>query len=321
MPGSGTRTFLDPDRYEEGLRQAQIELVITPRSEFKARLTWAELHHLHVMRCDEELARIAYMSLTPQLVFVTFPTGSGPLPKWRGMELQAGEIMFHSLGERLHQWTPGPSIWSTIAIDPIQLEEYGRIFAGKSISLPTEGLVLRPSRRDAARLRRLHTRVCRLAETKSKILTHPEVARAIEQCLIEALITSLTSGKVRDDGTAKRRHAGIMIRFEEVLAQHPNRLLQIQELSELIDVTDQTLRLCCSEFLGISPSRYVLLRRLKQVHVALREADPGTANLAELARACGFTEFGGFARAYEAVFGEGPPATLRRVPGRQFIRP
>jgi len=54
MPGGGTRTFLEPDHYEASLRQAQIEAVIVPRGKFKARLTWAELHHLQVLRCEED---------------------------------------------------------------------------------------------------------------------------------------------------------------------------------------------------------------------------------------------------------------------------
>ena len=48
MPGSGTRTFLEPDHYEASLRQAQIEIVIALCPKFKARLTWAELHDLQV---------------------------------------------------------------------------------------------------------------------------------------------------------------------------------------------------------------------------------------------------------------------------------
>ena len=53
MPGGGTYTFFEPDHYEAGLRQAQIELVILPRAEFKARLTRADLHDLQVLRCEE----------------------------------------------------------------------------------------------------------------------------------------------------------------------------------------------------------------------------------------------------------------------------
>src|SRR6266446_1792089 len=237
MPGSGTRTFLDPDHYAASLRQAQLELVITSRGNFRARVTWAELHHLQLLRCEEDFPSIGYVSLAPRLVFVGFPAHSGPLPVWGGTELQAADIMFHSRGERLHQSTPGPSIWSVIALDPVQLDNYGRALSGKPLSSPPERRVVRPSLRDAARLKRLHAQACRLAETRPKILAHPEVARAIEQGLIHALVTCLTAAKVEEDGAVIRHHARIMVRFEEVLAEHLGRPLHMPELCELICVT------------------------------------------------------------------------------------
>jgi hypothetical protein len=56
MPGSGTRTFLEPDHYEASLRQTQIEILIALSSKFKARLNWAELHDLQVLRCEEDFS-------------------------------------------------------------------------------------------------------------------------------------------------------------------------------------------------------------------------------------------------------------------------
>ena len=321
MPGSGTRTFLETDRYEASLRQARIDTIVTSGGKFKARLTWAELHHLQLLRCEEDFPRIAYLSLTPRLVFVAFPAPSVAMPVWRGTELRVGDIMFHSRGERLHQSTPGSSIWSLIALDPVQLNTYGRALSGKPLIPPPEGRVLRPSPRDAARLRRLHAQACRLAETRPKMLTHPEVARAIEQGLIHALVTCLVAAKIREDWAAERRHARIMIRFEEVLAECLSRPLSMPDLCEMMAVSDRTLRSCCAQFLGVSPSRYLLLRRLKQVHIALRDADPDRANVAEFARRYGFTELGRFAGAYRAVFGETPSTTLGRAPETLFAGP
>lgn len=319
MPGSGIRTFLDPDLYETSLRRAQIGLIVVPRNEFKARLTWAELHHLQLLRCEEDFPRIGYLSFPPRLVFIGFPVNS--LPRWRGVELQSGDVMLHSLGERFHQTTPGSSIWNMIALNPAQLEEYSRVLFGKSLIPPPEGRVLRPSRRDAARLRRLHAQACRLAETKPKILAHPEVARAIEQDLIHALVTCLIAARVQEDGAVKRRHASIMIRFEEVLAKPLDRLLHISELCQRIGVNDQTLRSCCAEFLGTSPTQYVTLRRLKEVRRELCEAEPNVLNVAELARRHGFTKLGRFAAVYQATFGETPTTTLRRPPEMRFRSP
>jgi hypothetical protein len=284
MPGGGTRTLLEPDHYEASLAEAQIDAVVVPRGKFRARLTWAELHHLVVFRCEEDLPRVAYLQLSPGPAFVTFPAASGPLPPlWSGKEMQAGDIMFHSRGERLHQSTAGPFVWNVIAIDPVQLEYYGRALSGRPFSLPPEGRILRPSLRLERPLRRLHTQICRLAETKTKLLSHSEVARAMEQGLIQALVACFTTASVRANGYVKRHHARIMVRFEEVLAEQLGRPLHTPELCELIVVGDRTLRSCCAEFLGMSPTQYVLLRRLKEVRRALRDANPDTVNVTEVA--------------------------------------
>ena len=321
MPGSGTRTFLEPDHYEASLRQVQIEIVIAFSLKFKAHLTWAELHDLQVLRCAEDFPRAAYIGLAPELSFVTFPANSGPLPIWGGTELRSGEIVLHGRGERRHQSTPGSFVWNVIALNRRSLEQYGRALSGKPLSLPQEGKVLHPSARDMGRLRRLHAQVCRLAETKPRLLAHTEVARALEQSLIQTLVACLTAASTRADGSIKRRHARIMIRLEEVLAEHLSEPLHMTELCSLIGVTERTLRSCCSQFLGMSPIRYVLLRRLSRARVALRYADPDGANVLELVRGFGFAELERFETAYRAVFSETPLATLQRAPGARFINP
>ena len=79
-----------------------------------------------------------------------------------------------------------------------------------------------------------------------------------------------------------------MVRFEEVLAEHLSQPLRMPELCALVAVSDRTLRLCCAEFLGMSPTQYLLLRRLKEVRRALRDAKPHMVNVAEVARRFGF---------------------------------
>jgi AraC-like DNA-binding protein len=320
MPGSGTRTFLEPDHYEASLRLAQIEILIALSSKFKARLTWAELHDLQVLRCEEDFPRVAYVGLAPQLSFVTFPAHSGPLPVWGGTELRPGEIVLHGRGERLHHSTPGSFVWNLIALNRLRLEQYGRALSGKPFSLPQDGKILHPSARDMGRLRRLQAQVCRLAETKPRLLAHTEVARAFEQGLIQTLVACLTAASTRADGPIKR-HAMIMIRLEEVLGEHLGEPLHITRLCELVGVTERTLRSCCSQFLGMSPIRYVLLRRLSRARVALRYADPDGASILELVRGFGFAELARFEAAYRAAFSETPLTTLQRAPGARFINP
>ena len=112
-----------------------------------------------------------------------------------------------------------------------------------------------------------------------------------------------------------------MVRFEEVLAEHLSRPLRIPELCALVAVSERTLRLCCTEFLGTSPTQYVLLRRLEAVRRALRDANPHTVSVAEIAPRFGFAELERFSETYRATFGEAPSTTLQRVPGMRPVPP
>ena len=125
MPASGTGTFIDPEDYQASLRRTRIDLLVTSPGTFNARLTWATLHHLQLLRSEEDVSRIAYVSLDPALVFVGFTTRPDPPMLWGGQQLQSNEIIFHSPGERFHQRTTGPCSWSLLGLPPRPLERYG----------------------------------------------------------------------------------------------------------------------------------------------------------------------------------------------------
>ncbi len=273
MPGSGTRTFLEPDHYEASLRQAQIEILIALSSKFKARLTWAELHDLQVFRCEEDFPRVAYVRLAPQLSFVTFPAHSGPLPVWGGTELRPGEIVLHGRGERLHQSTPGSFVWNVIALDPAQLEQYGSgslrkafhfaIGAKNPASLPARcgapaapACANLPPRRDQAQIIGAYG-----GRARHRAKFDPDAGRLSDRG---------QRASRRPDQTPSRPH-------------HDQLRGGIGGASQQASAHDRFVRadwgdrarpcaLVALEFLGMSPIRYVLLRRLSRARVALRDA-------------------------------------------------
>jgi AraC-like DNA-binding protein len=314
MPKSGTFAFSDPDDFRANLREAGIELFLTVCGDFKARLTHAELPHLHLLYIREERPRVAYVSLVPERIFVTFAARSGPPLLWGGVELRPGDIVFHSQGEHMHQRTSGACHWATISQTPEHLAACAVALTGRELVPPSAGQVLRLSPSAVASLRQLHAEARRLVEKKPELIAHPEVARALEQDLIYALVTCLSIGAHCQRGAPGRRRADIMREFEEVLAAHPEHPPQLPELCSAIGVPERTLRVCCAEFLGMSPIRYLRLRRLARVRAALSHADPATATVSDIARRHGFLQLGRFATQYRAAFGEVPSDTLQRAP-------
>ena len=312
MAESGTATFANPDDYQAAVGDATVNLIVTGGGDFDARLTWLHLRRFHVLRGCENLPRIAFISLSPAQVFVSFPTSEGPPLTYRGLGLQFGDVVFHSRGERTHQRTNGESQWGIISLLPEQLAACGKALTGSKITPPLAGRVLRPSRSAAARLLRLHSKACRLAETRHQLIGNPEVARALEQELLHALVNCLTADDANGNLNTMRHHADIMVRFEDALTTHGGPQLNMPALCSAIGVPERTLRVCCTEFLGVSPIRYLLLRRLNMVRSALRRANPANASVAEIARTYQFQEPGRFAVTYRTVFGEMPSSTLRR---------
>jgi AraC-like DNA-binding protein len=315
MPSGGTRTFIDPDAYQASIAGAKVNLVFTGRGDFNARLTRVELPNLRLQRAEENLPRIAYVALAPDLAVVAFPLRADPPPICSGMVLQADDVVFHARGERMHQRTSGPGDWASVSLTPEHLAVYGQVLTGRNLEPPPVGRILRPPARPAAHLRRLHAEACHLAETKPRVLAHPEVARALEHDLLHALVECLTAD-AGPDRAVRQRHANVMARFEDALAAHSGRQRPLPELCAAIGVPERTLRARCADVLGMSPSRYLLLRRLNLVRAALRQVDPATATVAQQARQHGFSELGRFAASYRATFGETPSATLRRAADR-----
>ena len=312
MTESGTATFASPDEYAAAIGAAKVNLIVTAAGEFKGRLTWLNLGGLHVLRGRENLPRIAFVALPPAQAHISFPASGSSGLIYCGLGLNLGDVIFHSLGERAHQRTVGEADWCLMSLAPEQLAACSKALTGQSIRPPSEGRVIVPAPSTSGALQSLLSKACRLAETRRELIAN-EVARSLEQELLHALVNCLATENADRTSRWRRRHTDIMVRFEEAVATRSDSHLNLSELCAAIGVPERTLRLCCAQFLGVSPMRYHLLRRLNMARSALRRADPGTASVAEIARDHQFTELGRFAVAYRAIFGETPSSTLRRA--------
>jgi AraC-like DNA-binding protein len=309
----GTTTYTEINDYQAGIRAAKFDFTFNHQKDFKARVTWAKLRHVQLLRGQENLPRVARISLTPESVFIALPFFHGPPLICDGVEIQQGEMVFHSQGQRVHQRTRGRSNWGFISLTPEHLAASSRALTGLELIPPPFARILRPPRRDAANLLRLHNEACRLVETKPEIISHHEVARALEQELLHGLVTCMVGEDVNKYGVANRRHADVIDRFEDFSKERLEQTLRLSDLCKAVGVPERTLRMCCAKFLGMSPNRYLRQRRLNMVRAVLRDAGSPPASVEEVARRYGFSELGRFAAIYRTVFGEIPSVTLRRA--------
>jgi AraC-like DNA-binding protein len=315
MPSSAVRTFTDPDIYFAGIRNLQIDGVVTRRGEFRAASTRIDLHHLWMHRFEEKLPRI--MRITPSgsrvlLLFATDPAQSAM--QVSGMEISQEETALFGLRSPYYLRSSATCEWGTMSLTPEDLAAAGEAITGRPLAPPSFPHRIKPSARAMSRVLRLHDAAGHLAKTTPDILAKPEVARAIEQALIEELVLCLASGNSDDVRNVYRHRATVMRRLEEVLTSNPGNPLYMPQLCATVGASYTTLRDCCQDYLGMSPKRYLWLRRMHLARRALRGADAEKTSVTEVATSYGFWELGRFAVAYRSLFGESPSAALRREP-------
>jgi AraC-like DNA-binding protein len=315
MPSSAVQIFTDPDEFAASVRGTTAEVTIVERGRFTAKIIAIHLHHLRMQRVSDNLARIAHAADIPGRASISFRTQPGPSLLRNGVELLSSKIVRHGRADKssYFQRSAGYASWGTFALTTEKIASLGTII-GHDLTPPKDALSLTPPPLAMAKLQRLHAAAGRLAEDAPAVITDPEAARGLEQALIEAMIRCLGAGEAREDRAALRQHALVMRRFRREVEEKPDQALFVAELCTAIGVTERTLRMCCQEQLGMSPKRYLRLRRLHLVRRALLARASTDTTVTAIATQYGFWEFGRFAGEYKSLFEELPSNTLARPP-------
>lgn len=144
------------------------------------------------------------------------------------------------------------------------------------------------------------------------VIENLQSAKALSGVIVDALLSCLATGSMKQDGAAIGRHRQIIARFERALEERSEDMLSLSSICTAVGVAERTLNLACQEFLGEGPVRYARNRRLDHVRERLLTSDPASTSITNVAMDCGFWELGRFAQAYRSRFGERPSDTLRQ---------
>jgi AraC-like DNA-binding protein len=263
-------------------------------------------------RLSDNLPRIGHSATTAGRAMFTFRTEPGPGLLADGLEMQPTSIMRHSEGQNYYRLSAGFASYGSMSLPVEEMVAVGEAMAAVDLTPPRDAMLITPPLGAMKRLQRLHAAAGQLADDAPEVIAHPEAARGLKQLLIQALVECLSMGEASEDRSALRRHEAIMQRFRGALEANGAQALYIPDLCKAIGVSGRTLQVCCQEQLGMSPKRYLLLRRMHLARRALRDGAPTAVTVTEIATRYGFWHFGRFAGEYQSLFGETPSATLHR---------
>jgi AraC family ethanolamine operon transcriptional activator len=91
----------------------------------------------------------------------------------------------------------------------------------------------------------------------------------------------------------------------------------VKDLCEHAGISARTLHTMFVEAFGVSPNRYLRIRKLHLIRAALAMADCRRSTVSGVCARFGLSDGGRMASDYRALFNEYPRATLARNPGRK----
>ncbi len=305
------RTFSDADLFRANIRAGDVDLLLPRRGTFDGSLTQIDFEHLWMQRGYESLARVARATLEPGRVAIFFTYDQRTSFVSDGVEIRPDTMILYGPGQEFHQRSEGHLHWGAMSLAPDYLAEIGQRMRTDLPPL-SRGTRFQPPADSFRRLHYLHRSAVSLLRNRPAFITRAEPSHAIEVTMIEAFLGCLTQGRQRDPGSIWRHRTRIIGQLEALLEANQDRPLYMLEICEALGVRERTLQLCCRDYLGMSPMRYLRLRRLHLARRALRQEDRTTASVTDIATRFGFWELGRFAVEYRRMFGETPSATLRR---------
>jgi AraC-like DNA-binding protein len=201
-----------------------------------------------------------------------------------------------------------------ILVEPRELDRVAVSLTGENFtSGPSLCTLVLPNPRALAALRKLITdSLCSVAlasveDSDESLDYHAAMAEALLGAVVETVLTD--HNRRRGHELTRDLEARVVARAAEVPDEEDGGPVPLSLLCTVSGANERQLQRAFQSVYGVSPKRYLKLRRLHRVRLALRRAGPEDT-VATVAGNHGFSDLGRFASAYRALFDEPPSATL-----------
>lgn len=150
-------------------------------------------------------------------------------------------------------------------------------------------------------------------EENPAMLSHPTVQKTVHSALMGHLCDAIqTASDMPPPMATYQARKAIVEDARRYVLTHLHDTVTIAELCNALNTSRRTIQYCFQEVLNTNPVQYLRAIRLNSVRRELRQANPATRQVQDVAARWGFWHMSHFARDYRAMFGELPSDTLRK---------
>ena len=307
------RYFRDAEQMSLEIRHTNVVAMQVSRGSFEASWRHAQVRHLSLQFIDFNVGSVACSGDAPRVhMGLLLPLSVSPGCRLLGQELNRHVIGLYQPGS---EHADGMRPETKIAVIVLPSDKVAQV--KENLDLPLHGSHVRRSCTTSLdRLRGILGRMTEVLDDPGQPLRTTEAQRSLADMLDRAITDSLRPNGIDHEltlGRPKLPRDAIMRRIREILNEFGDVPIHAGELALELNISQPSLQRVFQEWHGISPARYLFLRRLHMVRRCLRNSTGRTVT--EIAGSYGFWDLSRFSRSYKAVFGELPSATLRAANG------
>jgi AraC family ethanolamine operon transcriptional activator len=279
---------------------------------FSGRTTRFVLHEAAVTIGELDVATLSRGAVDPGRVVVLLPLRAAEPCLWNGQRVNPGDVLTFGPGAEHYGANPAGLRFALVSVPTRAFRSACVAVSGDEWKLERgEVRVARPPASVAEGLRAGQGRRAAIASGHPGRPAARAALRAAERSLIVEIARRFDGAAAHRQGARVRvDRAAVLRRAEVYLEQRLDDPVYLADLCTAARVGERTLESIFQESYGLTPVRYLKLRRLAGARRALTRAEHGS--VAEVALAFGFWHFGHFGADYKALFGEAPSSTLAR---------
>jgi len=152
-----------------------------------------------------------------------------------------------------------------------------------------------------------------LAVHKPTWLQKPHIEELVTDDFLPLLISQIPTQWNSKGYIKPSRRAKLIAKAEKEMLAHLEKPLTLKQLAQNLESSSSALCYGFQELFGLSPMRYLKVRRLNAVRQHLKASVPEICTIAILASKFGFYNPSHFTSDYKAMFGELPSETLQNT--------
>ncbi|NEQ74850.1 MAG: helix-turn-helix domain-containing protein [Okeania sp. SIO2C9] len=149
-----------------------------------------------------------------------------------------------------------------------------------------------------------------LAVHKPNWLQKPDIEKLVADDFVPLLISHIPIKCNSKNFMKPSRRGKLITQAEKKILGHLDQPLTLKQLAENLKSSSSALSYGFQDLFGMSPMRYLKVRRLNAVRQHLKASDPESCVIATLASQFGFYHQSHFTKDYKTMFGELPSETL-----------